>query len=128
MLRYLFIIQNGSVTLVETNVSLEQSVFFSIICHLTGKNQTELLVSKVIKQPCSMSNSRFDIAFMSACWGLALGTQEAKKSESGFGTQDTMQNLHQLAGNMLSATCFSVWGVMKSTKPIVGLLVYPSAV
>eukprot|EP00291_Cryptomonas_curvata_P018826 CAMPEP_0172167306 /NCGR_PEP_ID=MMETSP1050-20130122/9497_1 /TAXON_ID=233186 /ORGANISM="Cryptomonas curvata, Strain CCAP979/52" /LENGTH=208 /DNA_ID=CAMNT_0012838079 /DNA_START=258 /DNA_END=881 /DNA_ORIENTATION=- len=39
-----------------------------------------------------------------------------------------MQKLHQLAGYMLSVVSFSVWGVMKSTKPIVGLLVYPSAI
>ena len=74
-----------------------------------------------------MINSKFDVACMSACGIIALEVQEAKnKPEPRFVPDDTMQKLHQLAGYMLSVVSFSVWGVMKSTKPIVGLLVYPS--
>jgi hypothetical protein len=65
---------------------------------------------------------------MSACGRLALKAVETKKKEAGFKTQDTMKDLHQLAGYMFSTVACSMWGVMKSTKPIVGLLVYPSAI
>eukprot|EP00291_Cryptomonas_curvata_P023470 CAMPEP_0172169808 /NCGR_PEP_ID=MMETSP1050-20130122/10912_1 /TAXON_ID=233186 /ORGANISM="Cryptomonas curvata, Strain CCAP979/52" /LENGTH=488 /DNA_ID=CAMNT_0012840909 /DNA_START=802 /DNA_END=2268 /DNA_ORIENTATION=+ len=75
-----------------------------------------------------MSNSRLDVACISECGRLVFKVEEAKKSEHGITSQDTITNLQQLAGYLFSAIAFSVWGVLKSKKPIVGLLVYPSAI
>ena len=65
---------------------------------------------------------------MAASRILALKVQESKRPEAGFATPDTMKNVQQLAGHMLSDMAFRAWGVVKSKEPIVGLLVYPSAI
>uniref|UniRef100_A0A7S0N5M7 Protein kinase domain-containing protein n=1 Tax=Cryptomonas curvata TaxID=233186 RepID=A0A7S0N5M7_9CRYP len=99
-----------------------------IICNLEPHTQSELYVSQVVRNPSTMSNSRLDVACISECGRLVFKVEEAKKSEHGITSQDTITNLQQLAGYLFSAIAFSVWGVLKSKKPIVGLLVYPSAI
>ncbi len=123
---FLFVFEIGQQG--ELSLYLMQVDPSSIICHLEAKTQPALYVSKVLNQPCSMSKSKLDVACMSACKKLVLRVQEAKKSEHGIASQDTIKNLQQLAGYLLSAVAFCVWGVMKSKRPIVGLLVYPSGI
>jgi hypothetical protein len=97
-----------------------------MICHLPEQT---VHFSNVINQPaCSKSNLKMDVACMAASRILALKVQESKRPEAGFATPDTMKNVQQLAGYMLSDMAFRAWGVVKSKEPIVGLLVYPSAI
>ncbi len=125
---FLFVFEIGQQG--ELSLNLMQVDPSSIICHPEAKTQPELYVSKVLNlnRPCCMSKSKLDVACMSACKKLVLRVQEAKKSEHGIASQDTIKNLQQLAGYLLSAVAFCVWGVMKSKRPIVGLLVYPSGI
>jgi hypothetical protein len=99
-----------------------------IIYNLEPHTQPELYVSQVVRNPSAMSNSRLDVACISECGRLVFKVEEAKKSEHGIKSQDTITHLQQLAGYLFSAIAFSVWGVLKSKKPIVGLLVYPTAI
>jgi tRNA A-37 threonylcarbamoyl transferase component Bud32 len=110
------------------NLALVQVDPSSIICNLKTQPQPELRVSEVLCHPCTMSNSKLDIACMSACGKLVFKVLEAKLTEHGIQSQDTIKNLQQLAGYMFSANAFSQWGVLKSKKSIIGLLVYPSAI
>jgi len=96
----------------------------SMIFHLKELTQH---VSKFIHPPCR-SNSKLDVAFMSACGRLAFRFQRAKKPRARIVPHKIMDDLQQLAGYLLSTIAFNLWGVMKSKKPIVGLLVFPSAI
>jgi hypothetical protein len=79
---------------------------------------------------CTESCSDVHITCLSPCGELVLTALEAKKLAGGATEQDITDGLHRLAVFMVSTVALSQWGLgMKpGAEPIVGLLVFPSAI
>ena len=70
------------------------------------------------------------IECLSACGKLVLTALESKKIAGGATEQDITDGLQRLAAFMMSTIALSQWGLglKPGIEPIVGLLVYPSAI
>ena len=101
-----------------------------VICNVGKEPVPELQVDKIIKQRCTVSRGKLDVALMSSCGQLVYSVQETKKVATGISTKSTIKDFEQLAGYMFTALAFSHWGVgQKNGNEIIsGLLVYPTAI
>ena len=98
-----------------------------IICPTAQK---ELHVSEIMNHQCTMSLSRLDIALTSECGKLVLYVEEAKMLTSDVGMEQVLDDIKQLVASMLSVVALSQWGLGQKpgSKPIFGLLVYPTII
>jgi hypothetical protein len=102
----------------------------SVICKLDSRDLVvPVVVRKVMKLPCLMSSYRIDLALLSPRGRILQGIFRIQKGAPVKGSKKRVRaNLKRLAALMMSALAYCQWGIRKvdGSKPIVGLLVYPT--
>ncbi len=111
-------------------LSFLQMTEIPVICKLGANTITETNISNLMKFTSGLTASSIDIAFLSRNKDIIGGIIEVRNVETGFRNAANRRNIEQLGAYMLSAQAFSQWGVgsRPRTEPIIGLLVYPTAI